>query len=233
MQPASQHIKAAATLGALLFKRQWLPISVLFLISCVLNFSAEDAMRLYGPADESRRWMIQLAIGLWELLDGILVFLLLSWAVPEVRNLSSPRLLPRPFDTAYLGHFFAEYLRVISQILMWGLLLIIPGFFRYVQLVFVTLIALFSSEYRSGQVDALRFSETLMRGQLLRIGLVLGLTLGLQIFLEFIPQMYTPWHNYPVRVILAGLITYINIWTYSWIYLKFEEALHSPLPQEA
>lgn len=63
----------------------------------------------------------------------------------------------------YLGEHFQqliiEQLRVMGSILLWFLLFIIPGLWRFVQLVYVPFVVLFDHEYKSGHRDALETSK--------------------------------------------------------------------------
>ncbi len=187
-------------------------------------------MHLMTPQQETERWVMQLTLGIWELAEGVLLMLILSWGVPKVLNYRARDLLRQPFDTPYLGSFFAEYLRVLAQVLMWGLLLFIPGFIRYCQLIFVPLIAMFSKSYREGQSDALRLSEKLVKGRLLIIVGIMIVTMGLQVAAEFAPQMITELHVFPLRVFFAAVAFLISVWTYSLIFLLFDDYLNAEEP---
>src|SRR5690606_19508288 len=112
---------------------------------------------------EGLRWMLQLSMGLWDLFEGVMVFLVLSWGIPKIRIPAPAGLATHPFEDTYVGSFLAEYLRLLAQVILWGLLLIIPGFVRYCRLIFVPYIALFSKLYREDKVDALEFSLRLSK----------------------------------------------------------------------
>ncbi|MGZ3722290.1 MAG: hypothetical protein ACXVA9_05135 [Bdellovibrionales bacterium] len=184
-------------------------------------------MQLMTPQQETERWVLQLLLGLWDLSEGILLLLILSWGVPKVLKFKAKDLLQQPFETPYLASFFAEYLRLLAQVLMWGLLLIVPGFIRYCQLIFVPLIAMFSKSYREGETDALRLSEKLTKGRLLTIvGIMLG-TMALQFGVEFTPQILPDLHILPLRVLFAGASFLISVWTYSLIFLLFDDYLNA------
>ena len=220
-----QWIVDSIRLTGALARQQWLPLGLVFLISCSLNLSIEDAMQNMPSSEETQRWVMQLGLGLWDLLEGILLLLILSWGIPKVSRPHRPSLLAQPFATPYLGSFLAEYLRVLAQVLMWGLLLILPGFVRYAQIVFVPLIVFFSKSYREGHQDALRLSHSLSRGRLLPIFTALGVTMGLEVGLEFLPEMIPDLHILVIRIFLALTTFLISAWTYSLIFLMFENAM--------
>lgn len=199
------------------------------LIFCAVTISftlfLEDQMQTMTPGTENLRWVLQISMGLWDFATGILLLFILSWAMPSVFPWTSKVLQPAPFQQAYLESFWAEYLRTLAQILLWGLFLIIPGFVRYSRLVFVPFIALFSKEYRSGQVDALELSHELTRGRFGRLLAVLVLTTVLEIFLQLSPNFSSALHTYPIRIAFYLASILISIWTYSFLFLVFEGAL--------
>jgi hypothetical protein len=219
-------------LTASLLKQQALPLLGLFVVGCTLELTFEDAMQLLTPIQENQRWIMQLILGIWDLAEGVLLILILSWGLPKVHKFKALDLMTEPFEAPYLGSFFAEYLRLLAQVLMWGILLLVPGFVRYCQLAFVPYIALFSKSYRVGEVDALRLSEKLVKGRLMPIvGIMLG-TMVLQGAMEFAPQMLADLHILPFRVMFLGLSLLISIWTYSVIFILFESGLLA-LPRES
>ena len=182
-------------------------------------------MQLATPAEETQRWVMQLALGVWDLSEGVLLLLILSWGIAKVHKFRAADLMQAPFETPYLASFLAEYLRVLAQILMWGILLLVPGFVRYCKLIFVPLITVFSKSYREGEVDALRLSEKIAAGRLGSIILAIGVTMVLQIGAEFLPQMVPGLHNIPLRIAFAALSFLISVWAYSLIFLMFESVL--------
>lgn len=221
-------VKESVQLTRQLIRSQWFPLLIIFGFDCALNISVEDAMQGLAATEETQRWVLQLILGLWDLAEGILLFLILSYGIPKVRQLNVKTMLAKPFDTPYLGSFLAEYLRMLAQILMWGLLLILPGFWRYMQLIFVPLVALFAREYRDEDADAMRLSERLARGRLVKYILpVVVVTMGLQTWFEFLPEMRPVLHVVPVRAAFDVLTSLISVWSYSLIFLLFEHALEA------
>jgi hypothetical protein len=208
----------------LLISQLWLLLALLT-VSCFLNITAEDAMQLSTPGQDTQRWAMQLTLGIWDLIEGILLLVLLSWAIPNIRPSRPKELLTEPFAAPYLSSFLAEYLRVLAQVLMWGLLLLIPGFFRYCQLIFVPFVTLFSKSYREGELDALKMSERIASGRLWLIVFGLGIPMALQMGVEFLPQMVPELHILELRILFAALSFLISIWTYSLMYLLFESVV--------
>ncbi|MBX2986305.1 MAG: hypothetical protein KF802_00270 [Bdellovibrionaceae bacterium] len=91
---------------------------------------------------------------------------------------------PLDFLERVLNQIYIEVLRSWGSALTWGLLLILPGFIRMIQLMFVPLIVVFHRAYDEGEADALRTSGTYTRrhpfrllGYLVLFYLVIPLTL--------------------------------------------------------
>lgn len=232
MMSPSSWIKQSLNLSRQLIVQQVAPLACLVGLSCFINITAQDALQSIPLTQETERWLLQLGLGIWDLVEGILLLLVLSWGIPKVRTLAAATMLEKPFSTPYIGSFFAEFLRSLAQILLWGLLLILPGVYRYAQLIFVSWVTLFSKDYRAGKVDALRLSETLARGRLLKIFLALGITMLFEVLFDFLPEMVNGLHEYPYRILFFLCSSLVGVWGFSLIFLLFEEAMESLLPKE-
>ncbi len=207
-----------------LLKNRAFSLLTLFAIGCFFTIAVEESVRALSTTQETERWVLQLSLGLWELFEGIMVLLILSWGIADLPARAKGT-LAKPFATPYLASFFAEYLRMLAQVLLWGILLIIPGFIRYCQLMFVPLIALFSQRYRDGEVDALEFSKALTKKYFLPIVSVFFGATALQIGIEFLPHLVTELFVIPWRASFMFLSFLISIWTYSFMFVLFEQAL--------
>lgn len=207
-----------------LARQQLVPLAGLFFVMGFFGIQMEDALQL-AASQKIQRWDIQVIMGLMDLLEGILLFLILSWGVPKIRTLKSANMLEAPFAQPYLGSFCAEYLRMLGQVLLYGLLLLIPGFVRYCQLVFVPMIALFSRPYREGNQDALQASFQFAKGRMMRIFIALAGTSLIGTGLEFAPQMVEELNTLPFRMAFTLGSDLISILAYSLIFLLFEQAM--------
>lgn len=218
--------RESINLAIQLLRAQLWPLLLLFFINGFGLATLEDSLEGLPRTAENERILIQIAMMLFSLASGILLILVLSWGIPKIRNLASrsPLLLEDPFATSYLGSFFAEYFSVLSKVLLWGLLLILPGFYQYCRLIFVPYIVFFSAEYREGRVNALELSRTLTQG---RFGLILLVILFSTAgeLLDFLPQLNPMLHTLPIRMSIDALNFGISLWLYSFLYLQFEDAL--------
>lgn len=73
------------------------------------------------------------------------------------------------FARRCLEQLYIENLRTWGSILLWGLFLIIPAFFRLLQLVFVPFVVAASKAYDLGQADALKTSAQLVRRHFFKV----------------------------------------------------------------
>ncbi len=208
-----------------LASQEKLLLFLLFAIGAGLSISVENTLAGLPKNQDSGRWVLQLTLGFWDMFEGIALILILAHSTPQALPLDQPLFCRRPLQRPFLGSFIAEYLRLLAQVILWGLLLIVPGFVRYCRLVFVPMIALFSSDYRAGKVDALQLSHQLSQGRMPLIVATIFGTTALQVVLEFLPQMHESLHALPVRLSVSLLAFSIAVWTYSFLFLIFKHAL--------
>jgi len=213
-------------LSTRLVREQFFPLIGVFIVSCSLNITVEDALQLAGPNDETQRWVMQISLGIWGLAEWVLLLLILSWGLPKVHKFKAADLMQSDtFATPYMGSFFAEFFRMIGNFLLWALLLIIPGFYRYFQLIFMPYFPLLSRSYREGHVDAKALSLKLAKGGMFSIFFVMVLTNALSALCEFAPQIWEDLHILLLRIFFALLSFLISVWSYSLIFLMFEDRL--------
>ena len=215
----------AFRLAIQLLKARRVPLAVLFFAGITVTLNLEPYLFDKDPHQETLRIFAHLCAGLWDLFEGVLVLLILSWATVEVHPLKGERFLKQPFSRAYLGPLIAEYLRVLANILFFGLLLFIPGFVRYIQLLFVPLIVLFSRNYENDEIDALQLSRQLVKPQFYSLMSFMLLMILLQMALELLPHASETLHSLPVRLVFFALGLLLSVFSYSFLFLRFEKAL--------
>jgi len=198
---------------------------LLFVFSAVIGIQIEDAMRAAATTKSDPRWILQIALAILDLLEGFVLTLVLGRGIVQIQALSSPH-LESPFQKPYLGSFFAEYFRMLSQVLLYSLLLLLPGLYRYARLIFVPFVALFSRQYHRDRLDALRASEALSKGQMGRIfSTILGMILVTGAF-EFAPHMLDLGDVYLARLAFLLMGYAVSIYAFSLIFLLFEANVH-------
>ncbi len=218
-------IQSSTVLSGQLLRKQLSPLLFLLILGSLLTIQGEDTIQILSQDQERARWMIQLGMGTWDLFEGILLFLVLSWGVAKVRDFRSPNFKRLPFRNGYLGSFLAEYFRVLAQILFYFLLLIIPALIRYCRLIFVPYIALFSKRYREDKVDAVELSVEFSKKYFWTILALFVVTTGVQIAIEFLPNLVPVLHSHLLRFVFMTLSFGISIWSYSFVFILFEQAL--------
>jgi hypothetical protein len=103
--------------------------------------------------------------------------------------------------------------------------LILPGFIRYVRLVFVPYIALFSKKYRADEADAVALSVRLSRGLFGRILFVLIAPLTISAIMGSIKAADDSSVVLNLLVLTAGFL--VSVWGYALIFEVFEEAMEN------
>jgi len=208
-----------------MLRGRFLPLLGLFAVSNTISMSLEHLVSELGKGDDQLRLILQLSIGITDLTESFVLMLLLSWSIGEFLPLKTPPFEKDPFSKPYLSSFFAESLRQIGWVLLYGLLLIIPGFIVYCRLIFVPVIALFSEKYRKGEIDALQLSRKLAKGRTWLIAVVLLGTGFIQTAIEFIPNVFLQFHSIPIRILFQAASFSIAIWSYTFLFLLFKKAL--------
>ncbi|MEZ0391319.1 MAG: hypothetical protein ACAH59_03825 [Pseudobdellovibrionaceae bacterium] len=115
--------------------------------------------------------------------------LLLSLMYPLASSLvalsGSTQESPLRFLKRFFEQSLIEQMRSWGSIMLWSFLLILPGLYRFLQLLFVPFVVCFDSIYQVGDRDALQTSRALAKGQLLKLLVLFFL------FSIFIPGVFT------------------------------------------
>ncbi|MBX7232649.1 MAG: hypothetical protein K1X29_11245 [Bdellovibrionales bacterium] len=168
--------KAALYMKSLPFHSGGLLVAF-FLISIVSNEFFLN-QRGYGKMTPSKEGVVFTIMGIvCEIWIGFFLTLILT-----VRSLSFEKGESVPSIPYLLKKYFvdllSEVLRLNCFALLWCLLFIVPGLFKYMRWTFVPYIVLADETYSKGERDALEYSNFLMKGITFK-WLVLLLTVGL------------------------------------------------------
>lgn len=68
------------------------------------------------------------------------------------------------FLNTTFSYAIREQLRTTGRVISWGLMFILPGFYKYFRLIFVPFVVAEDPNYMQGSVDALKASHALTRG---------------------------------------------------------------------
>lgn len=107
-------------------------------------------------------WVLGGASLVVSLLAPLFSILLILAALKSTAN-------PLWFFSQHFSQTLIEQVRAMGKILSWSLLLIIPGFIRFMDLLFVPFIVTMDSNYQSGRLDALKHSTRIFRSNWFKI----------------------------------------------------------------
>lgn len=115
------------------------------------------------------------------------------------------------FIQKYLNQMFIETLRTWGKTLLWSLLLILPGIWKYLELSLVPLVVAFSKSYDEGRVDALKLSSQIFRRRWIKIS---ALFLFFHIFAPLLLSVFFDayrliWKTPLSSLVLSALDTYL------------------------
>jgi hypothetical protein len=208
-----------------LFEAQPLALIGVLVASCTANLYLENMQQAMDSWAQDRVLILQVIGAMWSLCEAAFIFLILSYAIPKVKPLREPLYVNDPFTEPVWNSFGAECLRMVASILLWTLCFIIPGIVRYCQLTFVPYIALYSRDYRNGNVDALKLSTQLARKCFWWIVIAIVGTFALQAFFEYLPKLVPELQSLVFRALCSVCGSLVGVWAYALNYMFFEKAL--------
>lgn len=129
-----------------------------------------------------------------------------------------------------------ESLRAFVKMLLWTLLLILPGIFQYWRLTLVPYIVILNPNYDEGRLDALKHSHDLIRGK--DLGWVLFLLVLVTIessyfLLGLIPGFPS---DFSLQLLISLLTLPLTLYSYSVlveVYSRLEESLQISQTKES
>jgi hypothetical protein len=101
-----------------------------------------------------------------------------------------------------------ESMRSVLKIVLWSLLLLLPGLWKSVKLYFVTLVVQLDQKYIDGKVDALDRSESLFKNQNLKVFLNLLPLWIISLIFSYITQQFQIWTT-PVLFVGAVAMKFV------------------------
>lgn len=193
------------------FKKVFLPLFALVILSSnidqYLNLKMENALR--DPAGVQSQVIYY---GFFSILSSILFpVLLMSIILYALNNLQDIEKSLEDFWSKNLNQMYIETLRSWGKTLLWSLLFILPGIWKYIELSLVPFVVTSSKDYDEGKVDALKASARIVRRHWFK---VLGL---LVLFHLFIPGILASifdayrliWKTPLQSLLLSALDTYL------------------------
>jgi hypothetical protein len=218
-----------------IFKRIGLPLYVLTLIYTsldqLLTINTEAAMR--NP-NGGTTWIwvygfSSLIVGIVFPILGILV-VLYGAKTPDANEKGLWQ-----FIQHHINQLSIEILRSWGMTLLWSLLFILPGVWKYLEYTMIPFIVTISQKYDRGEEDALETSARMVRHQLLKVSAIL------LIFHLIFPSILTVlfdeyrlvWHT-PVSALVLTLVdVYLFIFSTQLLLGVFESQNQQEVPHAA
>ncbi len=194
-----------------IFKKVFLPLFALVVLSSnidqYLNLKMELALR-----DPSGVQSQVISFGFLSILSSILFpVLLLSITLFALNGIHASGNSLRIFWAQHLNQLYIETLRAWGKTLLWSLVLVLPGLWKYLEYSMVPFVVTSSSRYGEGRLDALKGSAAVVRRHWFKVPFILV------IFHLFIPGMITAffdayrlvWKTPVQSLLLNALDTYL------------------------
>lgn len=124
-----------------------------------------------------------------------------------------------------------EQIRVMGSVLLWSLFLLLPGLFRFMQLIFVPFVVLLDNNYRIGERDALQTSKALfMKAPLKTAATMIFLFVLWPLLSTLFFDEYLVFSQYPFQafliVCLESVMTLFGLFILYKIFVKSRGALN-------
>ena len=197
------------------FKKVFLPLFALVVLSNnidqYLNLKMENALR--DPLGVQTQVIYY---GFFSILSSIFFpVLLISVALFAFTNLENLQKSLQDFWARYLNQMYIETLRSWGKTLLWSLLFILPGVWKYIQYTMVPFVVASSKEYDEGRLDALKGSAQVVRRHWFKVIAILIL------FHLLIPGLLTTlfdayrliWKTPVQSLFLSALDTYLLLFS--------------------
>lgn len=203
-----------------LFRSKWLSLGLTFLLIFFLETFFNQMARLLQSSEQGPL-AAQLGLLATDLLESFMtVFIISHFIYCTFRRQVS------------FGEFFfktvsplvSETLRAYAQILLFSLLLIVPGVYKYFRLILVPYVVLFDPKYDYQQEDSLAISYAITQPFWLRLALLLIVIGAVQFGLELAPN-WLALDSTTVKMIFSLIDFVISAYSFLLVYLIFERGL--------
>jgi len=176
---------------------------------------------------------VKLMVALGQLLVSLIEFLVLAMLVPQrimEMDLNLPATPFMDFFKKHIGPLTIEGIRALAVCLMWTLLLILPGIYKYIRLFFVPYVVIADPAYQTGQRDALAYSNDIVAGNTLMV-FVMTLLLTALDYARGFSREFFPLDQNPLLALIFSIsfyfaTLYVNVLVfryYQHLVRKFEE----------
>ncbi len=192
----------------------WVIGFLVVLIYQALNTTIDDILEnLFKSPDGTPNW-VWLVAGFSVLLNIAFSVGITFWLLSSVKK-----------QRSWSGDFqsmLIETLRVWGKILLYTLILILPGLWKWISSIFVPFIVLFSQKYQSGEQDAIEWSKKIFMRvwfQSISVLIVFSVVIPLVVTTSF--DQYRDFKLHPFGAIVLGFVDYVGLIITLFLLLKF------------
>lgn len=210
-----------------LYQTKWLVLGLVFLAYFSMNFyftqlSQELVGSTQGPL------IAQLGLFLSGLIEGFFVLFVTGHFL---FGLMSPQIGFSDFTKAKVPTLVAETLRAYTWILLYSLLFLLPGIYKWTRYYFVPYVVFFDPDYDFETQDALEISSAITKDFWFRV-LMLNLYFGvLEYALEVLPN-WLGFRGVFAQAVICFLSFSLDLYVFILFYLIFKRALRQLRSQE-
>lgn len=180
------------------------------MVTTLIDQFANSQLEVLLQSDDGmgpRLWMV-VGMSLMNsiLFPTLLLSLMIYGSLPGEKNLRTLQaFLGRTIEQLYI-----ETLRGWGSSIRWGLLLVIPGFIRVVQLIFIPYIVSLSAHYDQGRLDALKTSTRFTHKAIFSVlGWILLFYIAIPLMLSQVLDSSRLYSNTPLQAFLCNILDVI------------------------
>jgi hypothetical protein len=209
-----------------IFKKIGLPVFILVVlysnIDMLLTKQVEEGLRSMDGAPKSIYF-----IGLLSIILGVIfpIFTTVTclFAIEDKKTSLSE------FYSKYLNQVYIETLRSWGKTLLWSLLFILPGVWKYIEYSLVPFVVTGSNDYETGKIDALKKSKQIVRKRVFAIlGVLIFFHLMIPMFVSTMFDAYRIVWQTPAQSLLLNLLdTYLFIISTQLLFRIFRSEVHN------
>ncbi len=162
---------------------------------------------------------------LGDLVASLLEFIVLTMLIPQ-RVMELDRNDPPQsfigFAKKYIKPLTAESLRALAMTILWTLVFIVPGIFKYVRYFLVGYVVVADPEYEAGNVDALKESNRLVKGITIELFIFVVILIFLDSWQSTLRE-HDPFTTAPVVAALATVVFFfLNYYANVFLFMLYQ-----------
>lgn len=186
----------------------------------LLNKLVEGAVRNPQGAQSDVIFYGALSI-IWSVAFPVFLTASILYFICSERDFTAPF---TSFIKKHLNQLYIEIMRAWGKSLLYGLLLILPGFWKFIKLIYVPYVVVASRQYEQGQIDALATSEAVFaKHRVATIMIIFTAYIFLPLFMAALFDGYRSLVQTPLPSLLLNAIdTYFIIFVHFILFTIFK-----------